>query len=180
MSPKKKTKINGFLILFLGLFLILIGALFKAPMPAYQKILVATESVKGAELEKSVILVTRHTLFGATGFTLNKKDSGGLLEKENIYVLHSDDVSFLQSEKIKGSNISIAEGKEAEKALKSAKKKPRWSVVLRGYMGWGPRQLEKEIKAGHWKLIDYNEDIVVKTPPVKMWDRARKMPAIYP
>lgn len=41
-----------------------------------------------------------------------------------------------------------------------------------GYAGWGPEQLDREIKAGGWLLIPFDEDICFNTNWKNMWDKA--------
>jgi len=41
--------------------------------------------------------------------------------------------------------------------------------VFRGYAGWGPGQLESEIEAGAWLVIDAEPDDVFDTEPGDLW-----------
>lgn len=41
-----------------------------------------------------------------------------------------------------------------------------------GYAGWGPNQLENEIAAGAWLVGQVEPDLVLETPPDKMWQRS--------
>lgn len=43
--------------------------------------------------------------------------------------------------------------------------------VFAGYAGWGPEQLEREIAAGHWKVMPASEDLVFDADPATQWDR---------
>ena len=41
--------------------------------------------------------------------------------------------------------------------------------VFRGYSGWGPGQLEGEIEAGAWLVLDPDPDDVFTADPDELW-----------
>jgi putative transcriptional regulator len=43
-----------------------------------------------------------------------------------------------------------------------------------GYSGWGPGQLEKELKQGDWLLLPANQKLIFNTPDEIMWKTAYK------
>ena len=49
--------------------------------------------------------------------------------------------------------------------------------VFRGYAGWGPGQLEVEIAAGSWMVLDSEADDVFSDDPEELWRRVlRRQP----
>jgi putative transcriptional regulator len=48
---------------------------------------------------------------------------------------------------------------------------PRTRLIV-GYSGWGPGQLEEELKASAWLMSDVDTDLVFTTPPDEMWEAA--------
>ncbi len=40
-----------------------------------------------------------------------------------------------------------------------------------GYAGWGPGQLEAEMEAGAWRVIQSNADTVFDSEPESLWER---------
>ena len=49
---------------------------------------------------------------------------------------------------------------------------PRRSLVALGYAGWGPGQLDAEIQANGWLLVDADSGIVFDTEDESKWQRA--------
>ena len=43
--------------------------------------------------------------------------------------------------------------------------------VFIGYSGWGPGQLEREVRRSGWYIFDYNESIVFDDHPDTLWNR---------
>jgi putative transcriptional regulator len=48
---------------------------------------------------------------------------------------------------------------------------PHMRLIV-GYSGWGPGQLEEELKASAWLLSDVDGELVFNTPPDRLWDSA--------
>lgn len=172
---KPSSQTQGYLFLAAALVLFCIGSYFKEPVLAHHKLLAATGHEDGGVFEKAVILVLTHTPGGAMGLILNKDDNGGPVGMEKIYVLHSPDVMLDDSILIDDLALAYATGEEAAQELQAAAKKPEWYAVVKGYTGWGPKQLDREIRREVWKVIDYDASIL-KTPQDKMHAEAIKEP----
>jgi putative transcriptional regulator len=43
--------------------------------------------------------------------------------------------------------------------------------IFIGYSGWGPGQLEREVRRSGWFIFDYDESIVFDDHPDTLWDR---------
>jgi putative transcriptional regulator len=43
--------------------------------------------------------------------------------------------------------------------------------VFIGYSGWGPGQLEREVRRSGWYIFDYNESLVFDDHPETLWNR---------
>lgn len=179
MKLGKKTQ--GYLLILVAFICFGIGSIARTPLVFERKLLVATEAVQGDVFKDAVILVLHHSIGGAFGVILNKqkdgKALGGPLDPGKIIVLHSDEVSLPESKCLADTGICYVEGGYAPGALAALPEKPSWQMTLHGYAGWGFRQIGKEIKAGHWKPVDYNGGIVTRTETGKMWAEANRLPA---
>jgi putative transcriptional regulator len=49
---------------------------------------------------------------------------------------------------------------------------PSRARLVMGYAGWGPGQLEAELRESAWLLSDIDPDLIFETPPERMWERA--------
>lgn len=57
---------------------------------------------------------------------------------------------------------------------------PKRRIVLLGYSGWGPGQLEGEIAAGAWLPVPFDESILFDVPPEDRWERAYALLGLSP
>jgi putative transcriptional regulator len=48
---------------------------------------------------------------------------------------------------------------------------PRTRLVV-GYSGWGPGQLEEELRESAWLISEIDHDLIFDTPPGQMWETA--------
>lgn len=170
------SKSKGYLFLVLALVLFYIGSYFKEPLLAHHKLLVAGSHEDGGYFEKSVILMLTHTPGGGVGLIVNRDGTGGPVDPDGIYILHTPDVMLQDSVVMNDLGLAYASGPEAAEELRASMNKPDWYAVLKGYSGWGPKQLDREIRRGVWKVIDYDKALVVKTPAAKMHTEAARRP----
>jgi putative transcriptional regulator len=49
---------------------------------------------------------------------------------------------------------------------------PRRSLFALGYAGWGPEQLESELAAGAWVVVEPDADLLFDDHPETKWQRA--------
>jgi len=57
---------------------------------------------------------------------------------------------------------------------------PKKRIVILGYSGWGPGQLEREIGAGAWLPTPLDERIVFEVDVEKRWERAYALHGLTP
>jgi putative transcriptional regulator len=156
------------------------------PNLAHHRLLVASPEMKDERFRETVILMLRQSKPGSIGLVLNKPaaDSdyfiGGPMEPENrIFVLHTLDQALPGTLEINDLGLGLLEGEAAVQALQQAERKPRWHIVVKGYAGWGKRQLTRELDGGGWRVIAYDEKLITRTPPEKMWENAMQLPVLH-
>jgi len=196
-TPRLRRWAGGYAPLFLLCILSLASAA-EAPENSYLtgQLLVATPEMPDPRFFQTVIYMVRHDQNSAMGLVINKpiakgpiadllksmgKESegakgeiilhyGGPVEPERGVILHSDD-SVLDSTTILQNGIALTGDVELLRAL-SLGKGPRRSRFIMGYAGWGPGQLEAEIKAGAWFSIPAEEELIFGKDAERKWERA--------
>ena len=141
------------------------------------KILISTPDISGDVFSRSVVLVVEHNDNGAFGLILNKKNleasaqmlqlfgfpvevyEGGPVEKEKIfYIINGAKVSEISIDI--NENYYLTEDQNAViTALSEGKILQENVKIFNGYSGWAALQLETEIEAKMWTIVDvYNLD----------------------
>ena len=160
------------------------------------QLLVATSEMKDPRFAETVIYLVKHSDEGAVGLVINKPvakgsisevlkgfgiDSkgakgeivvhyGGPVGRDHGFVLHSDEMVLDSSTKVKDGIAMTADAKMVQAlALGTG---PRQALLILGYAGWGPGQLETEIKANSWFTVSADKSIVFGKEAEKKWRRA--------
>ena len=160
------------------------------------QLLVATPEMRDPRFAEAVIYMVKHNGEGAMGLVINRplakgpvKDLlqgfgienqdakgeiiihyGGPVSANTGFVLHSDDVMLDDSERVKDGIAMTADAKLIEAMARG--KGPRESMVLFGYAGWAPGQLEGELEAGAWHVIPADKTLVFSKEADKKWQQA--------
>lgn len=156
----------------------------KEPGIADRRVIVATEALQDPALKKSVILVMSHNGTGAIGLILNTGTQqeglpvGGPTDEKALHTIHSTDLSSKQTIVIGKSEIGVTAGENFPLLIRKMGDRPRKHITYRGYMTWGRGQLQREIEAGSWKVVDFNSALVFGVNPAVLWDYAIKLPAV--
>ncbi|HEY4103308.1 MAG TPA: YqgE/AlgH family protein [Polyangiaceae bacterium] len=161
-------------------------------------LLLAAPPLADPNFERSVVLLSAHGADGAFGWVLNGQEAmslsellvrtellseppdlpgvariGGPVSQDQVWLLYPS--GQLPAE-LDG-QLEVAEGIVASASRKVLEvvamgEVPRGLITLVGYAGWGPGQLENEIKAGAWLPTDVTADIVFEPPLADLWARA--------
>ncbi|HSL73378.1 MAG TPA: YqgE/AlgH family protein [Ilumatobacteraceae bacterium] len=159
--------------------------------PTKGRLLVATPPLVDENFDRTVIFVLEHHDDGAIGVVINRPSyealdepldrwidlqaapssvfTGGPVEESALIALAettqplTDDVEYLSP--IVGTIASA--DLTADPALVAAEVKG--VRVFRGYAGWGPGQLEGEIDAGAWLVLDSEPGDVFSDQPDELW-----------
>ncbi len=160
------------------------------------QLLIAMPSLNDSFFDKTVTYICEHNKEGAMGLiinlpvnlTLNEllsqinenveevpklKElvlSGGPVSQDRGFVLHSPQNCWHSSLALTD-NIMITTSKDILMAL-GTEKAPNEFIVTLGYAGWGPGQLEQEIRENSWLTTPADTDIVFNTPAELRWKKA--------
>ena len=96
---------------------------------------------------------------------------GGPLERERGFVLHTDDFTSPESTLAIADGLGLTATRDVLDAMASAKR-PRKAMLALGYAGWGPGQLEQELRDNVWLICDADEGLLFDEDHEHKWTRA--------
>lgn len=160
------------------------------------ELLVATEEMKDPRFAETVIYVVKHNEEGAFGLVINRPLAkgpiadllkgfgvesegakgeiilhyGGPVGAQQGFILHSDDF-LLDSSTVLKDGLALTTDPELIQAL-SHGKGPSQYLLMFGYAGWAPGQLEGEIKAQAWFTIPADKALIFEKESTKKWQHA--------
>lgn len=104
---------------------------------------------------------------------------GGPVETGRGFVLHSEDyASNLHTLAVPGGFGMTATLDILEEIAQG--NGPKHALMLLGYAGWGPGQLEQEIAQNAWLTADSSPNLVFQVPAGQMWTAALESLGIDP
>lgn len=95
---------------------------------------------------------------------------GGPVEANRGFVLHSSDV-ISDDSVVDASGIALTASLNILQQIASGKG-PRNGMLLLGYAGWSPGQLEGEIEGGSWIVLPATQQLVFDTHNDLKWSMA--------
>ena len=160
------------------------------------KMLIAMPGMSDPRFERSVVYLCAHSDQGALGFVINKTVQnitfedlleqlelngdetisappvhfGGPVETERGFVIHTSDYAKGDTAEQDG-DIGITATLDILRAIAEGRG-PEKSILVLGYAGWAPGQLEQELSANGWLHCDANLDLVFAQDNDRKWDRA--------
>ncbi len=160
------------------------------------QLLIAMPALDDSYFNKTVTYVCEHNEEGAMGLIINlpidltlnellahidadvesnpimrqKVLTGGPVAAQRGFVLHSPQTCWKSSLPL-SKDIMITTSKDILMALGTDQAPEKFLVTL-GYAGWGPGQLEEEIKENSWLTTDADHDILFNTPIEQRWKKA--------
>ena len=162
------------------------------------RLLIAMPGIEDPRFEQALVLVCSHTPELAMGITLNRPLdgvtvpdllerlnvktnielppqlvlAGGPVERERGFVLHTEDYRAPDSTVPVVEGISLTATRDVLQAMGDAATRPRRSTLALGYAGWGPGQLEREIRENVWLTCEPDELLVFGDDYEAKWERA--------
>jgi len=170
----------------------------KALAPGF---LIATPRLLDSNFERAVVLMLEHTAQGSMGLVINRtapltfrdlarsqeitvansrRDHalfhGGPVEPYRGFVLHDCMRVEERNEVFPGLFLSVTSDALSPLLLDESAN-VRFCL---GYAGWGPGQLELELKQGSWLFTEANPRVVLRDDPGQIWEHTIKSMGIDP
>jgi putative transcriptional regulator len=162
---------------------------------AVGKILVTPHDAPDPLFAESVIVLVQYSETGALGLMVNKRTTvpisralqgvpgaskhseqvfvGGPVQLDTLLALARAAVRPEGAAEVFGNIHFISTKAAMEKALAGATN-PSGLRVYAGYCGWGPHQLDNEMRLGGWYIFDRSEDLTFDADPATLWTRLEK------
>ncbi len=160
------------------------------------QLLVASPDLTDPRFVETVIYIVKHSSEGSFGLVINRplakgpmqdllkglgskvKEAkgevvlyyGGPVSPTAGFILHTDDVMLDDSTKVKD-GLAVTSDVKLLDAM-SRGKGPRQALVLMGYAGWAPGQLEAELKAEAWFVVPADKALIFGKDAEKKWREA--------
>jgi putative transcriptional regulator len=160
------------------------------------QLLVATDEMRDPRFIETVIYIVKDNSEGTLGLVINRPLArgpvddllkgfgaeptssqlevmvhyGGPVSGLQGFVLHSDDLLLESSVRVKDGLAMTSDIKMIE-AIASGKGPGQFLIML-GYAGWAPEQLEAEIKSNAWFVLPADKTLIFGKDADKKWRRA--------
>lgn len=156
------------------------------------KILVADRDLKDPNFANTVVVIITYDERGTVGLIVNRQSDtpvtrildgvkeaagrkdlafeGGPLEGKSVLALLRSAGNVPGTKHLFGDVYAVLSEEPLRQALKDSAGSDRLRFYL-GYAGWGPGQLEAEVDAGAWQVLDGNAKTVFDATPDTLWER---------
>jgi putative transcriptional regulator len=161
------------------------------------RLLVAMPGIEDPRFERTVLYLCAHDEEQAMGLAVNRPVDGltvfellqrlgvksqiqapsdlvllgGPLERERGFVLHTDDFTSPDSTLPVANGLGLTATRDVLDAMASPNR-PRKAMLALGYAGWGPGQLEQELRENVWLICDADEGLLFDEDHEHKWTRA--------
>ena len=160
------------------------------------QLLVATDEMRDPRFIETVIYIVKDNFEGTLGLVINRPLATGPIDdllkgfgaeptssqREVIvhyggpvsglqgFVLHSDDLLLESSLRVKDGLAMTSDIKMIEAI--ASDKGPGQFLIMLGYAGWAPEQLEAELKSNAWFVLPADKTLIFGKDADKKWRRA--------
>jgi len=162
------------------------------------RLLIAMPSMQDSRFAHTVVYMCSHGEDGAMGLVINRPADhitfddlldqlsidvsgaahahvpvhmGGPVATSRGFVLHSAEYSGSGATVWVGDGVGLTATTDVLRAIADGKG-PRDKLLVLGYAGWGPDQLENEIKANGWLVCDAQPELVFAPDANDKWSQA--------
>jgi putative transcriptional regulator len=143
---------------------------------------------------KSVVLLCEHAPEGAFGLVVNRPSDiaaadavrleppvdqpndlplliGGPVEPERGWILTAQAPEQVEYRSV-GAGLYVSASPVLLRRALIARPLPKRTVVLAGYAGWGPGQLDSELAQSAWLIMPVELDLIFEIPSTSAWEMA--------
>jgi putative transcriptional regulator len=169
----------------------------RAPDALAGQLLVAAPELVDPNFRETVVYLVQHDAAGATGLVINRvlgtgpldrmleslgiareTDSelelrvhyGGPVEPSRAFVLHSPEYRARDT-MVVSEVAALTRSPDVLEAI-AAGQGPKQSLFALGYAGWAPGQLESELAAGAWHVVEPDAALLFDEQTETKWQRA--------
>lgn len=172
------------------------GAAAQEPEWLTGRLLVASQALDDPNFKETVVYMVEHDAGGAFGLVVNRPLgemplttlmerlgeearaaegsirvlSGGPVQPDKSFVLHSTDVMFADTRQV-DAEIAVTAHPDALKAIGRGEG-PREALLIVGYAGWAPGQLESEMARGSWEHVESDRTLLFDPDDAGKWLKA--------
>jgi putative transcriptional regulator len=176
----------------------------QIPTSLKGQFLMAMPGLADPNFQKTVTCISEHTEEGAVGVVVNRLHSvlkvkmifdelkincqidgdalpiyiGGPVHANEIFVLQGPPFDWEGSLPV-NSELALSNSRAILEAI-AAGRGPNDFIICLGCAGWGPGQLEFELKENVWLTGPYRKNLVFETPVEKRWEEAIRAIGIDP
>ncbi|MDP1739233.1 MAG: YqgE/AlgH family protein [Caulobacter sp.] len=170
------------------------------------RLLIAMPGIGDPRFERTVVYLCAHDAEHAIGLAVNRPvdgltlDSlfqrigvdpplrrladepvlmGGPVERERGFVLHTDDYLLDDVSMPLTAGLALTTTRDVLQAM-SGEEAPRKALLALGYAGWGPGQLDSEVRENVWLVCDPDETLIFGDDFDHKWSRALEKLGISP
>jgi putative transcriptional regulator len=161
------------------------------------RLLVATADLDDPNFYHTIVYMVRHDQTGAMGLVINRRlgrgpigklleslgleaevdgaaeidvHYGGPVQRDHGFILHSPDFKG-EDTVVLSKSVALTSSLDVLSAI-AAGQGPQHSLFALGYAGWSPNQLERELAAGAWVVVDPDEALLFDEQLDSKWQRA--------
>ena len=154
------------------------------------QLLIAMPALNDPSFNKALVLICEHSLqAGAMGIIINQPTSvgirelfyeqsdsrpqavtihaGGPVNTRRGFILHDSRVDMEATLEISSGLFLTSSNKILKEIVQGGG--PKNKIIVLGYAGWAPGQLESEISANAWLVTDYCHQLVFATAAQQQW-----------
>ncbi len=157
------------------------------------QLLLDSGQLSGSFFQRTVVLICEHNPEGAFGLVLNRNTGnkigemvaadlpdvlkecplylGGPVQPTALSFLHSD--AFIPDANVIP-NLSLGHSLDALTEIGESFSTSRKVKMFAGFSGWGPGQLEDEMKRNAWLTFPASLELVLDTDPSLLWPKVLK------